>query len=56
MSTAPARVSKTEVLVNELVEISRDVLADVPFAERELRLEKLNQYLSSLPESGAKRA
>jgi hypothetical protein len=56
MSTATARASKAEVLVNELMEISKDVLADVPAEERERRLKEFNQYLSSLDETGAKHA
>jgi hypothetical protein len=56
MSTVTARTSKAEVLVNELMEISKDVLADVPAEERERRLKEFNRYLSSLDEAGAKHA
>jgi hypothetical protein len=53
----PVRVSKAEdAFVDDLMKISRRVLAKKPPAEREERLRKFNEYLASLDGSAAKRA
>ena len=45
-----------EVLVNDLLKMSRKFLAKVPAEEREAKLRKLNAYLSSLEGTVARRA
>ena len=52
------RINKVaeDKLVNDLIKISRRVLAGVPAKERENRLAKLNAYLASLGETVAKQA
>jgi hypothetical protein len=59
MSTAvakPKNDAAVDILVERLMEISKKALANVPPSELEARLNKLEDYLSSLGESDAKRA
>jgi hypothetical protein len=61
MATAAARPSRArkaaeDKLVDDMMKISRRVLANVPAKEREQRLAKLNDFLTSLDETVAKQA